>query len=103
MEYIVKRNERVFLINTTPKDRIFATVIELMPRKATGILANFLKEYSGQEQYTYDEIVIDADELPYIVTELLGWKFSRARAWKELCNWAHFKIKAKRNNTLTEQ
>ena len=90
MDKIVEHNEKIYQIDTTLEDRHFATVYELLPRKASGIIADFLREYSGQEQYAYDRVILDDDALVRIVLEL-GRKFSHSCQWQRLWEWAEMR------------
>lgn len=85
---------KLYEVDTTPEGTAFAEVYELRPRKASGVIANFLSEYTGQEQYTYTRAYLDDDELANLVLEL-GHKFSRSRGWRNLHNWAHFQRREK--------
>ena len=91
MDTILRHTDgKVYLIETTPLNRIHAQVYELIPRKASGIVANFLEEVTGQEQYTYDQAIVAEDDLITLVMEL-GHKQFRSKAWKNLFDWAYFR------------
>ena len=88
MNKIVEHSDgKIYEVDTTPDKKHFATVYELLPRKASGVIANFLQEYTGHEQYTYDRAILDDDALIEVVVDL-GWRFSRSKAWRRLYDWA---------------
>ena len=92
MDIVIEHDGAIYEIHTTPQDRMFATVEKLRPRRASGVIARFLEESTGETQYTYDAVVMEDGELIELVMEL-GHKFSRARAWKNLFDWAYFKTR----------
>lgn len=95
MVYTFEHNNKIYAVDTTPKYRdgtpaAFATVEELIPRKATGVIANFLHDYTGQEQWTYDHCGLREDDLVEFVLDQ-GYKAFRSKAWKNLYSWAYYK------------
>ena len=98
MDTILEHTDgKIYLIETTPRERIHAQVYQLLPRKASGIIAEFLAEATGQEQYTYDQAIVPEDELVRLVLEL-GHKKFRSRAWKNLFDWAYFRDRKERES-----
>jgi len=88
MNKVVEHTDgKVYLVDTTPEKKHFATIYELRPVRAVGIVAGFLEEYSGQEQYTYNQAILDDEDLIRVTLEL-GRKFSIGKAWRRLYDWA---------------
>ena len=90
MDKIVEHSDgKIYEVDTTPDKKHFATVYELLPRKASGVLANFLREQTGHEQYTYDRAILDDYDLIKVVLDL-GRHFSTSKQWRRLFEWAYW-------------
>ena len=66
---------------------VFATIIRLDPRKASGILSTWVEEITGEQPTSLVPIICNTDETIEVALKL-GRKFSRAESWQNLVTFA---------------
>lgn len=71
------------------KDRVFPIVTRLEPSRASGVIANTLRAM-GKDPVMLVEYVVERGEEEKVVLGL-GWKFSRAKVWKNIFEYYYRK------------
>lgn len=88
MEKIVEVNNETYRVTTTGAGLWgFAKIERLLLVRASGVMANFLREH-GRDPKIILSVAQIRDEEEASVVNALGWKFSRSRAWRQL--WEHY-------------